>query len=184
MLNDPAQGAPIRDDLQQGLHTLPIWMQSIVRQLLSDQRGLARPASQAVARSTKNEGRHREQAYRRITTATERDRQRSLRFGRETLGIAEQNVEKDFWVCWTLDALFHGRREGAPRLLFKGGTSLSKAFGLISRFSEDIDITVFRQDLGEKVSIDDSSVERQETQCKARQDSRRMPTIPERRLAV
>lgn len=38
-------------------------------------------------------------------------------------------------------------RRGAPRLLFKGGTSLSKGFGLISRFSEDIDVTVFRDDL-------------------------------------
>src|SRR6202030_896940 len=55
--------------------------------------------------------------------------------------------------CWTLDALFHGRRESAPRLLFKGGTSLSKAFGLISRFSEDIDITVFRDDLGQPADV-------------------------------
>lgn len=39
--------------------------------------------------------------------------------------------------------------------LFKGGTSLSKAFGLVNRFSEDIDITVFRQDLGEPISIED-----------------------------
>jgi len=45
--------------------------------------------------------------------------------------------------------------EGHPRLLFKGGTSLSKSFGLIDRFSEDIDITVFRDDLGEPASIDD-----------------------------
>ena len=40
-----------------------------------------------------------------------------------------------------------------PRLLFKGGTSLSKAFGLISRFSEDIDITVFRDDLGQAAEV-------------------------------
>jgi hypothetical protein len=64
------------------------------------------------------------------------------------LGTAVQHVEKDFWVCWTLDALFNGLPKGNPRLLFKGGTSLSKAFGLIARFSEDIDITVFRDDLG------------------------------------
>ena len=42
----------------------------------------------------------------------------------------------------------------ALRLLFKGGTSLSKAFGLISRFSEDIDITVFREDIGETASVE------------------------------
>ncbi|AXA73333.1 hypothetical protein CE205_23375 [Achromobacter insolitus] len=71
------------------------------------------------------------------------------------LGTAVQNVEKDFWVCWTLDALFSGLPPGGPRLLFKGGTSLSKAFGLISRFSEDIDITVFRQDIGEPIAAED-----------------------------
>lgn len=67
------------------------------------------------------------------------------------LGTPAQNVEKDFWVCWTLDALFNGLQAGSPRLLFKGGTSLSKAFGLIPRFSEDIDITIFREDLGQAV---------------------------------
>jgi len=70
------------------------------------------------------------------------------------LGTREQNVEKDFWVCWTLDALFNGAAANRPRLLFKGGTSLSKAFGLISRFSEDIDITIFRDDLGEGADVD------------------------------
>jgi len=69
------------------------------------------------------------------------------------LGTAVQNIEKDFWVCWTLDGLFNGLAAGGPRLLFKGGTSLSKAFGLISRFSEDIDITVFRDDLGQKAGV-------------------------------
>lgn len=52
----------------------------------------------------------------------------------------------------TLDALFNGI-EGGPRLLFKGGTSLSKGFGLIERFSEDIDVTVFRDDLGVPATI-------------------------------
>ena len=69
------------------------------------------------------------------------------------LGTAVQNVEKDFWVCWTLDALFNGLAVGGPRLLFKRGTSLSKAFDLISRFSEDIDITVFRDDLGQAADV-------------------------------
>jgi hypothetical protein len=44
-------------------------------------------------------------------------------------------------VCWTLDALFNGLQAGGPRLPFKGGTSLSKAYGFIARFSENIDIT-------------------------------------------
>lgn len=71
------------------------------------------------------------------------------------MGTAVQNVEKDFWVCWTLDALFNGLPKDGPRLLFKGGTSLSKAFGLISRFSEDIDITVLREDIGEPAEVED-----------------------------
>ena len=57
-------------------------------------------------------------------------------------------VEKDFWVCLVLDALYNRLPEGHPKLLFKGGTSLSKAFGLIKRFSEDIDLVVFRDGLG------------------------------------
>ncbi len=73
----------------------------------------------------------------------------------QRLGTPEENIEKDFWVCWILDALFNGLGQGEPRLLFKGGTSLSKAFALISRFSEDIDITVFRDDLGQSASIAD-----------------------------
>ena len=57
-------------------------------------------------------------------------------------------VEKDFWVCLVLDALYNRLPDGHPRLLFKGGTSLSKAFDLIRRFSEDIDVVVFRDGLG------------------------------------
>lgn len=54
-------------------------------------------------------------------------------------GVSEGIVEKDFWVCWTLDYLFHAC-PWTEHLAFKGGTSLSKCFGLIQRFSEDIDI--------------------------------------------
>jgi hypothetical protein len=49
-------------------------------------------------------------------------------------------LEKDFWVCWLLGILFES--EFAPSLVFKGGTSLSKVFGVIDRFSEDIDLSV------------------------------------------
>ena len=72
----------------------------------------------------------------------------------QRIGTTSQNVEKDFWVCWTLDVLFNGIANG-PRLLFKGGTSLSKGFGLIQRFSEDIDVTVFRDDLGLSASVEE-----------------------------
>jgi hypothetical protein len=55
-------------------------------------------------------------------------------------------IEKDFWVCWCLKRLFE--LSDVPELRFKGGTSLSKVFGLISRFSEDIDISLDRTALG------------------------------------
>lgn len=50
-------------------------------------------------------------------------------------------MEKDFWVCWLLALLFTDK-EIAPHLVFKGGTSLSKVFNVINRFSEDIDLSV------------------------------------------
>ena len=49
-----------------------------------------------------------------------------------------QIVEKDFWVCWTLKELFRLPTIG-EHLIFKGGTSLSKVFQIIERFSEDIE---------------------------------------------
>src|SRR5437762_2693113 len=49
-------------------------------------------------------------------------------------------MEKDFWVCWLLGILFES--EFAGSLVFKGGTSLSKVFGVIDRFSEDIDLSL------------------------------------------
>ena len=54
-------------------------------------------------------------------------------------GMTPAIVEKDFWVTWTLDKLF-AHPELSRLLMFKGGTSLSKVFGLIERFSEDIDL--------------------------------------------
>lgn len=56
-------------------------------------------------------------------------------------------IEKDFFVCRVLDALFNGFPV-PPQLLFKGGTSLSKGYDLIKRFSEDIDIIISAPDLG------------------------------------
>lgn len=57
----------------------------------------------------------------------------------ELMGIPAVAVEKDFWVVWMLERLFSSDFIG-PKILFKGGTSLAKVFGLIDRFSEDIDL--------------------------------------------
>ncbi len=63
------------------------------------------------------------------------------------LNLFELAVEKDFWVCWTLGKLF-GLQQWGSHLTFKGGTSLSKGWELIERFSEDIDIVIDRRALG------------------------------------
>lgn len=52
-------------------------------------------------------------------------------------GMTPFAVEKDWWVSRTLEIIF--KMAIAPHLVFKGGTSLSKAWKLINRFSEDID---------------------------------------------
>ena len=91
----------------------------------------------------------------RVIAASPEDRRGLFLATANRLGTPLQNVEKDFWVSWVLDLLFNGRDVSEPRLLFKGGTSLSKAYGLISRFSEDIDITVFREDIGQDIEVGD-----------------------------
>ncbi|MBW2049977.1 MAG: nucleotidyl transferase AbiEii/AbiGii toxin family protein [Deltaproteobacteria bacterium] len=65
----------------------------------------------------------------------------------DKLGLPPVTIEKDFWVCWTLKKLFH-LPEWGSLLTFKGGTTLSKGWALIKRFSEDIDIVINRGALG------------------------------------
>lgn len=110
---------------------------------------LDRGSKQTEGSETVTEG------FQAVLSAPERDRRDLFVATGGRIGTVEQNIEKDFWVCWTLDALFNGLQPGGPRLLFKGGTSLSKGFGLIARFSEDIDITVFREDIGEPATVEE-----------------------------
>ena len=70
------------------------------------------------------------EGFQTVLAASERERRDLYLAAANRLGTAEQNIEKDFWVCWTLDALFNGLEPGGPRMLFKGGTSLSKGYGL------------------------------------------------------
>lgn len=63
-------------------------------------------------------------------------------------GVANTIIEKDFWVCWTLRRIFALPEGPTTSLVFKGGTSLSKAFNAIRRFSEDIDLSFDRAELG------------------------------------
>jgi hypothetical protein len=75
------------------------------------------------------------------------DQRRYLEQAQAKLGLPPASIEKDFWVCWTLQELFSLPGWG-EHLIFKGGTSLSKAWKLIERFSEDLDVVIDREFLG------------------------------------
>lgn len=69
------------------------------------------------------------------------------------LGVPPELVEKDFWVCWILKTLFSLPTSGS-HLTFKGGTSLSKCYNVIKRFSEDVDVSIERTFLTSQESIE------------------------------
>jgi len=68
--------------------------------------------------------------FQTIISASVADRSDLFLSTANRLGAPLINIEKDFWVCWTLNALYHRLPAGGPRLLFKGGTSLSQAYDL------------------------------------------------------
>ena len=73
-------------------------------------------------------------------------------------GLPPAAVEKDWWVVRTLELVF--QMDIAPHTVFKGGTSLSKAWGLIDRFSEDIDLALERSFLGFPGKLSNSQVKK------------------------
>ena len=80
-------------------------------------------------------------------TLNPRERVELLDTASRKRGLATPVLEKDYWVCKTLDVLFNLAELG-PHLIFKGGTSLSKVYRLIERFSEDVDVSLHRAYLG------------------------------------
>ena len=84
---------------------------------------------------------------RKIAKLSDKDRRELFRNTADKMGLNDAIIEKDFWVCFTLDYLFH-HSQWKDVITFKGGTSLSKAFNLISRFSEDIDLILDWRVLG------------------------------------
>lgn len=69
----------------------------------------------------------------------------TLQAAAESLGISPTAVEKDYWISEVLRVLV---AEFPDNFIFKGGTSLSKGYGIVERFSEDIDILVLPGDRG------------------------------------
>lgn len=70
---------------------------------------------------------------------SKQDQREALEYGRAEIGRPAHLLEKDIWVVWVLRALFESPL--ATDLTFKGGTTLSKVYKVIDRFSEDIDLT-------------------------------------------
>jgi hypothetical protein len=69
------------------------------------------------------------------------------------MDLSEMIIQKDLWVCWLLEKAF-----ALPvQMAFKGGTSLSKVFGLIKRFSEDCDITIDYRNFKPELNLEHSS---------------------------
>lgn len=100
----------------------------------------------------------------RVATLPEGDRGLVFEETSARQNIVAPIVEKDFWVCWMLGLLF-GHRDWGEILLFKGGTALSKVYGLIRRFSEDIDLGISPALLGiseEEVEAANSRRKREE----------------------
>ena len=81
-----------------------------------------------------------------LTDLSKKERLEIYQEAHDTLGFSKIVIEKDWWVTAVLRALF--ALPYAKNLSFKGGTSLSKCYNLIERFSEEIDIAVYRDFLG------------------------------------
>ena len=83
----------------------------------------------------------------KIAKLPDNERQELFQNTGSRVGMNVAIVEKDFWVCLVLDYLFHDSK-WKQCLAFKGGTSLSKAYKVIERFSEDIDLILDWRMLG------------------------------------
>jgi hypothetical protein len=94
----------------------------------------------------------------------------------EALGVAATEsgrpvhlLEKDIWVVWAINGLFSS--EFGKHLVFKGGTSLSKAYGVIGRFSEDIDVTYDVRELIPELVGDNKLIPKSNSQADKSRDA-------------
>ncbi|MBY5834148.1 nucleotidyl transferase AbiEii/AbiGii toxin family protein [Rhizobium ruizarguesonis] len=110
------------------------------------------------------------QAFIEILRSTVDERRALFSAVASDLETRAENIEKDLYVCWVLDFLFNRRPADPVRLYFKGGTSLSKAYGLIRRFSEDIDIGIYKADLKVPLEADIAALPSVNQQQKALAD--------------
>lgn len=103
------------------------------------------------------------------------DRRDVLNVAADRSGRPAHLLEKDVWVVWVLEALYASAL--GERLVFKGGTSLSKAYGIIKRFSEDVDLTYDIRAIAPDLVGDDT-----EALPKTRSEEKRWSSEVHRRL--
>ncbi|MGB6433814.1 MAG: nucleotidyl transferase AbiEii/AbiGii toxin family protein [Bradyrhizobium sp.] len=84
------------------------------------------------------------------------DRLEALNVAASAAGRGAHLLEKDIWVVWALQALFSSLL--GEHLVFKGGTSLSKGYGIIERFSEDVDLTYDIRQIIPKLAVGDPPI--------------------------
>jgi len=98
-----------------------------------------------------------------VSKLSEKDREELFMATAHKVGMPSNIVEKDFWVCFMLDHLFHACSY-RNAFVFKGGTSLSKSYHVIERFSEDIDLILDWREImhGDESPWDDRSRTKQD----------------------
>jgi len=77
------------------------------------------------------------EAYARLLTESADDRRDVFRTAAQRLGTTEQNVEKDFWVCWTLDVLYNGRAGCGAQRPAKPVLDTTTSYGVVSMYHRD-----------------------------------------------
>ena len=89
----------------------------------------------------------------KFVVLSDKDKRAYFEVAAADLNVMPQLIEKDFWVCWMLKILFSLPASGS-HLTFKGGTSLSKCYDVIRRFSEDVDVSIERTFLSSEGAIE------------------------------
>ena len=96
-----------------------------------------------------------------IVNMSNKERLKLFQDASGSLKISVPMVEKDFWIYWVLSKIFDDK-ELSEILMFKGGTSLSKGYKLIERFSEDLDIILAKEKiLGKDEKLFKPSIKKQ-----------------------
>lgn len=106
------------------------------------------------------------------------DREKAFVIASDAMNYPAFIIEKDFWVCVILRELFSMPDIG-EKLIFRGGTSLSKAHKIMERFSEDIDLTIGREHIGFEGKLSSNRQSKLKKRCKLEVQENIKPKLEE-----